>query len=113
MGYERNVVVLTREDGYEKKPQNARMAELRYRRYPRFVETLKNRHRVYNETLKEIHEMEKTGDTFVIRPSEKLTISRMEKDLKEIQRVYDIGRKDAENHIDALCRWMEASAGED
>ena len=29
------------------------------------------------------------------------------------QRVYDIGRKDAENHIDALCRWMEASAGED
>ena len=79
----------------------------------RFVETLKNRHRVYNETLKEIHEMEKTGDTFVIRPSEKLTISRMEKDLKEIQRVYDIGRKDAENHIDALCRWMEASAGED
>ena len=113
MGYGRNVVVLTREDGYEKKPQNARMAELRYRRYPRFVETLKNRHRVYNQTLKEIHEMEKTGDTFVIRPSEKLTISRMEKDLKEIQRVYDIGRKDAENHIDALCRWMEAAEGED
>ena len=49
----------------------------------------------------------------MIRPSEKLTISRMEKDLKEIQRVYDIGRKDAENHIDALCRWMEAAEGED
>lgn len=110
MGYEKNVVVLTREDGYEKKPQNARMAEARYHRYPAFAETLKNRHLVYNRTLKDIREMEAKGEIFVIRPSEKLTISRMEKDLDEIQKVYDIGRKDAENCIAELCRWLEEPA---
>ena len=109
MGYERNVVVLTREEGYEKKPQNARMAELRYRRYPLFAETLKNRHKVYNQTLKDIRQMEENGEIFVIRPSEKLTIGRMEKDLKEIQRVYDIGRKDAEEKMKDLKNWMDKS----
>ncbi|HIW50808.1 MAG TPA: patatin family protein [Candidatus Blautia intestinavium] len=109
MGYEKNVVVLTREDGYEKKPQNARMAEARYHRYPAFAETLKNRHLVYNRTLKDIREMEAKEEIFVIRPSEKLTISRMEKNLDEIQKVYDIGRKDAENCMAKLCRWLEKS----
>ena len=109
MGYERNVVVLTREEGYEKKPQNARMAELRYRRYPLFAEPLKNRHKVYNQTLKDIRQMEENGEIFVIRPSEKLTIGRMEKDLKEIQRVYDIGRKDAEEKMKDLKNWMDKS----
>ena len=109
MGYERNVVVLTREEGYEKKPQNARMAELRYRRYPLFAETLKNRHKVYNQTLKDIRQMEENGEIFVIRPSEKLTIGRMEKDLKEIQRVYDIGRKDAEEKMKDLKNWKDKS----
>ena len=46
--------------------------------------------------------MEENGEIFVIRPSEKLTIGRMEKDLKEIQRVYDIGRKDAEEKMKDL-----------
>ena len=45
----------------------------------------------------------------MIRPSEKLTIGRMEKDLKEIQRVYDIGRKDAEEKMKDLKNWMDKS----
>lgn len=106
MGYGKNVVVLTREDGYEKKPENVRMAELRYHRYPRFAETLKRRHVVYNRTLKEIREMEKKGEIFVIRPSEKLTIGRMERNINEIQRVYNIGKRDAENLMDRLCQWI-------
>ena len=66
MGYERNVVVLTREDGYEKKPQNARMADASVPAViPGSWKPLKNRHRVYNQTLKEIHrDGKKTGDTF-------------------------------------------------
>ena len=30
MGFEKNVVILTQHKGYVKKPQNAKMAELRY-----------------------------------------------------------------------------------
>lgn len=106
MGYEKNVVVLTREEGFVKKPETVKLAEVYYHRYPKFVEALKTRYQVYNRTLQEIHELEQAGEIFVIRPSEKLTIGRMESDLEEIQRVYDLGRKNGESNIHKLKRWM-------
>ena len=99
MGYQKNVVVLTREEGFVKKPETVKLAEIYYHRYPDFVETLKTRHEVYNRTLEEIRAMEKTGEVFAIRPSKKLTIGRMESDMEEIQKVYELGRKDAKEHM--------------
>lgn len=106
MGYDRIVVVLTRENGYVKKPENTKLAEIRYRRYPEFVKTLQNRHLVYNHSLEEIHRLEKTGDVFVIQPDQKLDISRMESDLEVIQQTYDLGAKDARIRMNALKEWM-------
>lgn len=107
MGYEKNVIVLTREEGFVKKPETVKLAEIYYHRYPNFVETLKKRHEVYNRTLEKIHEMEIAREVFVIRPSEKLTIGRMESNLDEIQRVYDLGRKDTEKNIHNLKMWLK------
>lgn len=107
MGYEKNVVVLTRHDGYVKKPENPQIVKAFYRRYPNFVRTLCSRHTVYNHTIKEIRKMEEEGSIFVIRPSVELTIGRMEKDPEIIRQVYEIGRKDAVNQIDALKKWLE------
>ena len=106
MGYEKNVVVLTREEGFIKKPETVKLAEIYYHRYPKFVEALKTRHEVYNRTIDDICKMEQEGEVFVIRPSEKLTIGRMESDLEEIQRVYDLGRKDAEKSVCRMKEWM-------
>lgn len=106
MGYKKNVVVLTRHDGYVKKPENPRLVKAFYRKYPYFVKTLSRRHIIYNRTIEEIHKLEREGDTFVIRPSMELTIGRMEKDPAIIREVYEIGRKDAENRLPALLKWM-------
>lgn len=107
MGFDRPVVVLTREDGYVKKPQNPRIARAFYRKYPQFVETIKNRHRNYNGTIHLIHKWEEEGHIFVIRPSQKLDIGRMEKNPEELQRIYDIGVKDARNKIEELKKWLK------
>lgn len=107
MGYRKNVVVLTRHDGYVKKPENPKLVKAFYRKYPRFVKTLSRRHIIYNRTIEEIHKLEKEGDTFVIRPSVELTIGRMEKDPAVIHEVYEIGRKDAEKRVPALLKWMD------
>ena len=85
MGYDRLVVVLTREAGFVKKPENVKMAELRYHKYPEFVHTLQNRHVVYNHSLEVLKKMEKAGETFVIQPDKKLDISRMESNVEVIQ----------------------------
>ena len=106
MGYDRIVVVLTRETGFVKKPENTKMAEIRYHKYPEFVHTLQNRHNVYNHSLDVIKELERKGEVFVIQPDKKLDISRMENNLEVIQQVYDIGEKDAHIRMKALKDWM-------
>lgn len=107
MGYERNVVVLTRPADHVRKPEHKLMAGLMYRKYPAFVRALRSHHLRYNRTTRRIAELEREGSIFVIRPAESLNIGRLEKDPENIQRVYDIGRADREKYISALSEWLE------
>lgn len=106
MGY-RCVVVLTREKEYIKKPEHKQLPVLFYRKYPKFVNVLRNRHKVYNRCVRRINKMEKLGKIFVIRPSVPLTIGRMEGDAEKIQAVYDIGRADAKKQLEAMKLWLK------
>lgn len=109
MGFSKNIVVLTQPKGYAKKPQNPMLAKLFYKNYPRFIETLLNRHTVYNETLRRIDELEQAGEVFVLRPSEDLGIKRIEKDPARLQAQYDLGRTDAIAAMERLKEWINKS----
>lgn len=106
MGFEKAVVVLTRHKGYRKEPENTWMAGIYYRKYPRFVEALANRHNAYNETIRQIEQLERAGEIFVIRPSRPLEIGRTEHDPNRLQEVYDIGRRDALCRLRDLGLWL-------
>lgn len=105
MGYERNVLVLTRPASYLKREEAAALPKIFYRKYPAFARALANRHVMYNETCAKIRMLERSGKVFVIRPAEPLNIGRLEKDPEKVQRVYDTGRADAEKALEALCAW--------
>lgn len=107
MGYTKNVVVLTRHDGYRKKPENTALAKVCYRQYPEFSHMLQNRHIKYNRTLREVKKLEQSKEAFVIRPSEPLNIGRLEQDENKIQQVYDLGRRDAEKRLSELLNWKQ------
>ena len=107
MGYEKNVVVLTRQEGYVKKPEKNPMVRMRYFRYPRFVKAVEQRHLNYNKTVRYIHRLEKAGEVFVLRPSRELTIGRMEHDPKKLQWTYDLGRQDALDRLFQLENWLK------
>lgn len=107
LGFQRDVVILTREKGYRKEPEHTWMARLMYRRYPKFVRAVARRHLVYNKTLEDIEALEKAGRIFVIRPREPLNIGRMEHDPEELQRVYDIGMEDGKRQLADMVSWME------
>lgn len=107
MGYRKTVVVLTRHDGYRKKPERTGFTKLFYYKYPLFTQAVKKRHLIYNHTVEYIRRLEQKGEIFVIRPSVELTIGRMEHDPARIQETYEIGRRDAERKAEALIRWLE------
>lgn len=94
MGYEHLIVVLTRDIDYVKKPMSKRLISMFYRKYPKFMEQLIRRHDIYNQSVAELKKLEKEGRVTIIRPSEPIQISRMEKDPDKLQEVYELGRKD-------------------
>lgn len=106
MGFLKNVVVLTRPDGYVKQPEHTWMAALRYGKYPKFVKALKTRYRRYNQTICQLKELEEEGSVFVIRPKTTIPIERTEKDPKRLRQAYDMGRQDGKNKMTALKEWM-------
>lgn len=107
MGFKQCVVVLTRQQGYVKKPEKSGFAKLFYRRYPEFVKSIENRPRTYNKTIRDIERLEKKGKIFVIRPSKAPKIGRMSHDLNEITETYEAGRRDAKKCMKKLIAWRE------
>lgn len=106
MGYARNVLILTRPANHVRKPEHPMLAKLFYRKYPKLAKSLRDHHERYNQTVKKIAAFEKDGSVFVIRPKEPLNIGRLEKDPENVQRVYEIGRKDGEAALERLREWM-------
>lgn len=91
-GNEKNVIVLTRPRDYRKK--NSRVAQaagLKYRKFPQMAAALKNRPKVYNETLDLIEKEEAAGRAFVIAPMGPLDIGRTEKDRNKLKAAYQEG----------------------
>ena len=110
MGYERCVVVQTREAGYQKQCNKlAWLADLMYRAYPKFIKSLKNRHIMYNQELEYIQKAQNAGQAFVIRPSVLIPIKHTEKNKAVLQSVYDLGRKDATAQLPALKEFLRAA----
>lgn len=106
MGYEKNLVVLTRPRGYIKKPENNLLANLYYRKYPAFVTALRNRYAVYNRTLKYIEQQERQGNILVLRPSESIRVGRMEQDPERLKQMYELGKNDAGQMLDAIASFL-------
>ena len=110
LGYDRNVIVLTQPKGYRKQPASG-MALIRLlcRRYPKLVEAMEHRHEMYNRQMEEIDQREQSGQAVVIRPPEALNIGHTEKDPEELERVYQIGRAEAEKRLREIQRYLGAS----
>lgn len=107
-GYERLVVVLTKPDGYVKKPMSPVLAHAFYARmYPKFEQQVKNRHIMYNDTIRRLKKREAEGELFVLRPSEQVNLSRVEKNPEKLQALYDVGTRDARAAMGRLRAFLE------
>lgn len=101
LGYKKIIVVLTRPEGYTKTKPILPFG-LVYRKYPEFIETAKTVYKKYNETLDLIKEYENNEKIIVLKPSEKIKMKRVEKDLKKLQAIYDVGINDCLKNLDKI-----------
>lgn len=106
-GNNRNVVVLTRNEGYMKSPSKFQfLVKRKYPQYSGLQTALANRYQVYNETLAFLKEEEKKGNVMVIRPTEPLEVGRMERNPAKLEKLYQQGYDDARNAERRLFDWQ-------
>ena len=107
MGYDKIIVVTTRPKEYIKKKYKMTPFKIKYKKYKNFIKTLENRHIVYNNTTKYIKEEELKNNIFVIRPSRKIKISKLEKNPDIIKKQYHLGYFDTMNKIKELKEYIK------
>ena len=110
LGYDKIIVVQTRPKEYQKKEKSKSFSWL-YKKYPYFQKALENRNRNYNQTLKDIHLLQKNNKIFVIQPSKKIPIKRVEKNPYIIKDQYELGREDFKNLEQELRIYLNRKAG--
>lgn len=107
-GYDRNIVVLTRPEGFVKKPDRSMpLMKKVYKDYPEYLATCENRYIDYNDELEYVKKEEKKGDIFVIQPSRYIKVSRSETDIEKIKKMYKLGRYDAKNLMVGIKHFMK------
>ena len=106
-GYRRNVIVLTQPKGYRKESASGMaMMKIMLRKYPRITDAMTVRHQMYNHQMDEIDGREASGESLVIRPPQSLQIGHTEKNPNELERVYQIGVREAEKRLDDIQSFL-------
>lgn len=108
IGYDRNVVILTQPDGYQKE-HNPFMPLMRLalRKYPHMIEAMDTRHLMYNRQLEFVSQTEREGRCLVIRPKQKIPIGHISHDPENMRQVYDIGRDMGKEKLNDIKAFYE------
>lgn len=110
-GFDRIVIVTTRQKGFRKTPPGQRMIDLYddfYGRKTMFLATLLTQEPRYNALMDQIDELEAVGRIFVVRPTRPVDIGRFEKDTDKLLDLYNRGRRDMRARLDALAEYLQA-----
>lgn len=109
-GYEKIIVIKTREDAFRNDLSKKGMDGLTnhvYRKKPEFAKTLNNMNRMYNEQCDELDALSASGRIFTIAPSEPVTVGRVESDMEKLGALYHLGYQDALRALDDLKKYLE------
>ncbi|MBR5843028.1 MAG: patatin family protein [Bacteroidaceae bacterium] len=91
LGYNNNVVVLTRNKGYRKPSKPTTVPFFFYRQYPYLRRAIAGRNALYNSQIEMIEQMEERGEITVIRPQKPIVVDRIERDTSKLLDLYNQG----------------------
>ena len=91
LGYDNNVVVLTRNRGYRKPHKPSHVPSFMYRKYPELRNAIAGRNALYNAQVAMIEQLEDMGKITVIRPEIPIVVDRIERDTSKLLDLYNHG----------------------
>ena len=109
-GFEKIVVVTTREKGFRKKQPGQRMVDLYddfYGDKPLFLATMLTQEMRYNALMDQLDELEESGRIFCVRPQEPITIGRFEGDTEKLLALYNRGHREGREALAGMQAYLE------
>lgn len=109
-GFEKIVVVTTREKGFRKKQPGQRMVDLYddfYGDKPLFLATMLTQEMRYNALMDQLDELEESGRVFCVRPQEPITIGRFEGDTEKLLALYNRGHREGREALAGMQSYLE------
>lgn len=109
-GNRKNVVVLTKEEGYVREPVGAAQLALikaRYLKYPKVYELMAERHTAYNQQMEYLYRQVENGQAYLIRPRLPSKVGRIEKDKEILLKLYRQGYEDAAEQYGRLKEYLQ------
>lgn len=108
-GCDKHFVIITKDSEYVRHPEPA--AELNacsflYRKTPSIVDRLKVRDKVYYHEMGLVEELVSKQQAYLMRPSEKIAVSRFKGDPVGLKNCFDLGYQDASKQHDAIMEFL-------
>jgi len=110
-GYQKIVVIRTREWGYRREPETERSREnalLFYRDYREVANCLNSQCEQYNRQCEELERLHTEGRIYMLSPSQPINLGTMEGSLDKLAEVYYLGREDAMKHLDEIRGYLKS-----
>ena len=108
-GFEKNIVILTRPEGYRKsKNRLLWLMRIALHKYPNMIKAMKNRHINYNESLDEVFRLRKEGKVLLFCPDAGMDVSRTESDPDKLEEAYRMGKKHAFARLEEIRAFMKS-----
>ncbi|MCU6762705.1 NTE family protein rssA [uncultured Roseburia sp.] len=108
-GYEKIIVVKTRDDLYRKNVKTGsfdKLKKLLYRKYPELLKALFSSASRYNELCERIQKLRAEGRIYVISPSSPVTVSRLERDMEKLGALYHQGYNDTVGQLEKIREYL-------
>lgn len=108
-GYDKIVIVRTRDLAYRKKPTSKaldRMYHRYYKQYPAFLKAAIKRPAIYNQQVEEINRLSKEKKFFTLAPQKPVKVSRIEGNVKKLQALYETGRQETELLLPQMIKYL-------
>ena len=109
-GYDKVIVVLTRDKAYQKRPVSKQIKRIYahyFKEYPKLLEKLYTMPERYNQIKKDIEELEGKQKIFVFRPEKEVQVKRLEKDTQKLKDLYEEAKEETLQKWDNLRKYLD------
>ena len=107
-GFEKILLIRTRETEFRKRNREDRLAERIYRKYPKIMEKIRRMNLEANREFEEVERLHREGRLMRIAPSRPVSVTRLESNMEKLGELYWLGYQDGMNRINDIREYLQA-----